>query len=135
MTAFMQKVDLQRALEGELTKTINQMEEVRQSRVHLVIPEKRLFVEEDKGSASIVLFLELGSYLSRQQTRGIAVLVANSVEGIDLENVSIIDAQGNVLFEEIIETNEAFAGSDEWEIRDNVEQNLQIKVQKMRSDH
>lgn len=131
MTSFMQKVNLQRALEGELTKTINQMEEVKHSRVHLVIPEKRLFEEDDHGSASIVLYLEQGSYLSRQQTRGIAVLVANSVDGIELENISIVDAEGNVLFEEIVETNEEFAGSDEWEVRDNVEENLQVKVQGM----
>ena len=52
MTTFMQKVNLQRALEGELTKTINQMQEVKQSRVHLVIPEKRLF-EEPKIEYSI----------------------------------------------------------------------------------
>lgn len=77
MTTFMQKVNLQRALEGELTKTINQMQEVKQSRVHLVIPEKRLFEDAESGSASIVLYLEPNSYLSKKQTRGVAVLVAN----------------------------------------------------------
>ena len=131
MTTFMQKVNLQRALEGELTKTINQMQEVKQSRVHLVIPEKRLFEDTDAGSASIVLYLEPNSYLSKKQTRGIAVLVANSVDGIEMESVSIIDAEGNVLFEERVEKEEQLAGSNEWEVKDNVEDKLKDKVQTM----
>ena len=63
MTTFMQKVNLQRALEGELTKTINQMQEVKQSRVHLVIPEKRLFEDDESGSASVVLYMESNTYI------------------------------------------------------------------------
>ena len=131
MTSFMQKVNLQRALEGELTKTINQLQEVKQSRVHLVIPEKRLFEDADAGSASIVLYLESNSYLSKKQTRGIAVLVANSVDGIEMESVSIIDAEGNVLFEEKVEEEEKLAGSNEWDVKDNVESKLKDKVQTM----
>ncbi len=131
MTTFMQKVNLQRALEGELTKTINQMQEVKQSRVHLVIPEKRLFEDAESGSASIVLYLEPNSYLSKKQTRGLAVLVANSVDGIEMESVSIIDAEGNVLFEEKVEEEEQFAGSNEWETKENVESKMKEKVQTM----
>ena len=131
MTTFMQKVNLQRALEGELTKTINQMQEVKQSRVHLVIPEKRLFEDAESGSASIVLYLEPNSYLSKKQTRGVAVLVANSVDGIEMESVSIIDAEGNVLFEEKVEEEEQFAGSNEWETKENVESKMKDKVQTM----
>ncbi len=129
MTTFMQKVNLQRALEGELTKTINQLQEVKQSRVHLVIPEKRLFEDSDGGSASIVLYLEPNSYLSKKQTRGIAVLVANSVDGVQMESVSIIDSEGNVLFEEKVEEEETLAGSNEWDVKDNVESKLKDKVQ------
>lgn len=131
MTTFMQKVNLQRALEGELTKTINQMEEVKQSRVHLVIPEKRLFDDSQSGSASIVLYLEPNSYLSKKQTRGLAVLVANSIDGVDMEDVSIVDAEGNVLFEEKIEENEKLAGSSEWDVKENVENKMKQKVQIM----
>jgi len=131
MTTFMQKVNLQRALEGELTKTINQMQEVRQSRVHLVIPEKRLFEDAQTGSASIVLYLESHTYLSKKQTRGIAVLIANSVKGIAMESVSIIDAEGNILFEEKVEEDDQIAGSNEWEVKENVESKMQDKVQVM----
>lgn len=131
MTTFMQKVNLQRALEGELTKTINQMQEVKQSRVHLVIPEKRLFEDDESGSASIVLYLESNSHLSKKQTRGIAVLIANSVDGIEMESVSIIDAEGNVLFEEKVEEEDQIAGSNEWEVKENVESKMKDKVQIM----
>ena len=131
MTTFMQKVNLQRALEGELTITINQMEEVKQSRVHLVIPEKRLFDDTKSGSASIVLYLEPNAYLSKKQTRGVAVLVANSVEGIEMESVSIIDAEGNVLFEERVDDEKKLAGSSEWDVKENVESKMKEKVQIM----
>jgi flagellar M-ring protein FliF len=131
MTTFMQKVNLQRALEGELTKTINQMQEVKQSRVHLVIPEKRLFEDDESGSASIVLYLESNTYLSKKQTRGIAVLIANSVDGIEMESVSIIDAEGNVLFEENVEQENQIAGSNEWEVKESVESKMKDKVQVM----
>jgi flagellar M-ring protein FliF len=131
MTTFMQKVNLQRALEGELTKTINQMQEVKQSRVHLVIPEKRLFEDDESGSASVVLYMESNTYLSKKQTRGIAVLIANSVDGIEMESVSIIDAEGNVLFEEKVEEKDQIAGSNEWEVKENVESKMKEKVQVM----
>lgn len=131
MTTFMQKVNLQRALEGELTKTINQMQEVKQSRVHLVIPEKRLFEDDESGSASVVLYMESNTYLSKKQTRGIAILIANSVDGIEMESVSIIDAEGNVLFEEKVEEQDQIAGSNEWEVKENVESKMKEKVQVM----
>jgi flagellar M-ring protein FliF len=131
MTTFMQKVNLQRALEGELTKTINQMKEVKQSRVHLVIPEKRLFDDSQSGSASIVLYLEPNSYLSTKQTRGLAVLVANSIDGVDMENVSIVDAEGNVLFEEKTDEDKKLAGSTEWDVKENIEFKMKEKVQAM----
>ena len=127
ITTFMQKVNLQRALEGELPITINQMEEVKQSRVHLVIPEKHLFKDTNSGSASIVLYFEPKAYLSKKQTRGVAVLLANSVEGIEMESVSIIDAEGNVLFEEKINDEKKLAGSSEWDVKENVESKMQEK--------
>ncbi len=74
MTTFMQRVNFQRALEGELTNTLNQLDEVRSSRVHLVMPERRLFEEEAGASASIILHLESRSFLRPDQIRGIAAM-------------------------------------------------------------
>ncbi|MFB0517020.1 MAG: flagellar basal-body MS-ring/collar protein FliF [Candidatus Neomarinimicrobiota bacterium] len=134
MTTFMQRVNYQRALEGELVRTINQMEEVRLSRVHLVIPEKKFFEEGDMATASVVLHLEPGAFLSPKRINGISALVANSVPDLDVENVSIIDATGKLLSEVIREGDEVPIGSRNWEIRRSVEEALQKKAQDLLDD-
>ena len=84
-------------------RTINQFPNVQNSRVHLTIPQSRLFQKEDGGKASVVLYLSPGTYLDREQIKGISALVANSVEGIDPRSVVIVDTKGNMLSESISE--------------------------------
>lgn len=134
MTTFMQRVNYQRALEGELVRTINQMEEVRLSRVHLVIPEKKFFEEGDLASASVVLHLEPGAFLIPKRINGIAAMVASSVPDLRVENVSIVDATGKLLTEVIREGEEVPIGSRNWEIRRSVEDGLQKKAQELLDD-
>ncbi len=135
MTTFMQRVNYQRALEGELTHTINQMKEVKMCRVHLVIPEKRFFEEPGSGaSASIVLHLEPTAYIRPKQIKGIAMMVANSVPDLLEENVSIVDATGKLLTESIKESGDYPIGSRNWEIRRSVEVELQGKAQELLND-
>ncbi len=134
MTTFMQRVNFQRALEGELTKTITQMAEVRMSRVHLVIPERKFFEEPGGASASIVLHLQPTAFLTPRQIQGMAVMVANSVPDLLVENVSIVDATGKLLTESLRKGGEAPVGSRNWEIRRNVEAGLQRKVQDILDD-
>jgi flagellar M-ring protein FliF len=130
----MQRVNYQRALEGELTTTINQMEEVKMSRVHLVIPERKFFEEGEQSSASVVLHLQPGAILSPRRINGIAALVANSVPDLRAENVSIVDATGKLLSEVIREGEEIPVGSKNWEVRRSVEEGLQMKVQELLDD-
>ena len=100
MTEFTQRVNFQRALEGELARTIAAMENVEQARVHLVIPEKRLFAQEQaKPTASVMLALRPGRRLSEEQVWAIGNLVASSVEGLEPEYVTIVDVRGRVLAE------------------------------------
>jgi len=134
MTTFMQRVNYQRALEGELVRTINQMDEVRMSRVHLVMPERKFFEEGELASASVVLHLESGAYLPPKRINGIAAMVANSVPDLRVDNVSIVDATGKLLTEVIREGEEGPIGSRNWEIRRSVEENLQKKVQDLLDD-
>ena len=134
MTTFMQRVNYQRALEGELVRTINQMEEVRLSRVHLVIPERKFFEEGDLASASVVLHLEPGAFLTPKRINGIAAMVASSVPDLQVENVSIVDATGELLTEVIREGEEVPIGSRNWEIRRSVEEGLQKKAQELLDD-
>ncbi len=128
MTTFMQRLNMKRALEGELMRTINQFEEVRSSRVHLVIPEDRLFEENKKGSASVVLNLKPGAELNTMQLRGIAALVANSVEGIEPENVVVMDSKGDVLLEGKKDNDLLTNVSSQYQMQQNIEKALQEKV-------
>lgn len=98
LTSFLQRVNYQRALQGELERTIMTLAEVEAARVHIVLPEERLFAEEEKEpTASVVLRLRPGATLKESQVEAIAHLVANSVEGLSPERVAIIDDKGNVL--------------------------------------
>ncbi len=98
MTDFIQKVNYRRALEGELARTISDIEEVRAARVHIVIPEKRLFAEDqEETTASVVLKLAGSGSLGKRQLSGITHLVASSVEGLEAQNITVIDNWGNLL--------------------------------------
>jgi len=86
------------ALQGELTRTIRQIGEIADARVHIVLPRRSLFVQESQpASASVLLQLKPGRQLTRDQVRAIANLVASSVEGLTPDNVTIVDAKGTVL--------------------------------------
>jgi flagellar M-ring protein FliF len=97
-TDFDRQVNYLRALQEELRRTIIQFDEVEQARVHLVLPEKSVFVEDEKpASASVALKLKPIKKLSNEQVQGIVLLVSSSVEGLKPENVSVVDMAGNVL--------------------------------------
>lgn len=98
MTEFVQKLNYQRALQGELSRTISQLAGVESARVHLAIPEKSLFKDAEKpATASIVLKLKGNRQLRDNDVQGVVHLVASSVEGLDPEHVTILDGRGKVL--------------------------------------
>jgi flagellar M-ring protein FliF len=98
MTDFLQKVNYRRALEGELAKTISQMQEVDGVRVHIVIPERPLFKEDEQpATASVVLKANPARSLTNRQVEGIAYLVASSVEGLEPNRVTILDSRGTMM--------------------------------------
>lgn len=97
MTEFAQKVNYLRALQGELARTISWLSEVETARVHIVIPERRLFTREEGARASVVVKLKPGRSLSPSQVQGIVHLVASSVRGLDPEDVTVVDTKGNML--------------------------------------
>jgi flagellar M-ring protein FliF len=91
---FDEKVNYQRALEGELEHTIGSLTAVRSARVHLVLPEKSLFQQEERpAKASVVLKLKRME-LAPEQTETIRRLVAGAVENLSPENVTLADADG-----------------------------------------
>ncbi len=102
VTDFTQQVNYQRALEGELARTISHLSEVSQARVHLVMPKQELYSSREKSAtASVVLDLRQGAQLKAEQIRGIVYLVAASVEGLDPKNVTLLDERGDVLSDQI----------------------------------
>ncbi len=98
MTEFTQKVNFQRALEGELERTIGSLEAVEAVRVHVVRPERTLLSSEQAPTtASITIKERMGQALDAAQVRAITHLVASSVEGLQPENVVVVDSNGNLL--------------------------------------
>src|SRR5260370_2628180 len=97
-TEFTQKINYQRALENELARSIDQMDAVEMSRVHLVIPDQTLFTtQQQPTTASIMLKLKPGKHLDSAQARSISNLVAGSVQGLKPQNLTIVDVNGNTL--------------------------------------
>lgn len=96
MTDFSQKINYQRALQGELERTINSLDEVRLARIHLVIPESHLFQQEDNLPRAAVT-LHLRRPLSQQQVQSIQQLITASVARMPEKNVIIVDQNGNRL--------------------------------------
>ena len=130
MTDFTQKVNYKRALEGELERTILQLEEVEGANVHIVIPEKALFEsEQKKTTASVFLKLKDGAQLNPGEIGGVQRLVAASVEGLDANDVTIVDSRGNLLSRKS-EGIDALT-SDEYEMQNKVESYIANKAQTM----
>ncbi len=98
LTDFAQKLNFQRALEGELSRTIGRLSGVEEARVHVVLPQDELFLQrENPATASVVLRVRPGSDLDSRQIRGIVNLVSSSVEGLKPENVTVLDGDGVLL--------------------------------------
>jgi flagellar M-ring protein FliF len=97
-TDFVQRLNYQRALQGELARTIGGLAGVEAARVHLALPERSLFVGEDRQpSASVVVKLAPGRTISAAQIDGIVHLVAASVEGLVADAVTVVDENGHRL--------------------------------------
>ncbi|ADR19692.1 flagellar basal-body MS-ring/collar protein FliF [Calditerrivibrio nitroreducens] len=106
ITEFAQNVNYQRALQGELSRTISTLEEVEEARVHLTLPKDKLFITEDgEAKAAVVLKLKKGETLNRDKVKAIASLVVGAVKGLKIQNVQIVDTQGNLLSESLNEEN------------------------------
>ena len=97
---FVERVNFQRAMEGELARSIESVASVQAARVHLAMPKDSVFVSEQKApTASVLLNLHPGRILDQQQVSAIVHLVASSVPDLPTKNVTIVDQNGNLLSE------------------------------------
>jgi flagellar M-ring protein FliF len=95
---FQQQVTYQRALEGELAKTLQALDGVQTAVVHLAIPKEQVFTDDQqKPTASVLMSLKPGKKLSGEQVQAVTHLVSSSIQGMDAAQVTVADAQGNVL--------------------------------------
>ncbi|MCZ6635107.1 MAG: flagellar basal-body MS-ring/collar protein FliF [bacterium] len=128
ITDFLQKIKMRQALEGELKKTIMQLEQVEDVRVAVVTPEPSLFTDQQKpATASIMLTLRPRMSLKKEQVQAVQRLVASSVEGLDPKNITVIDNSGNLLSEEVDPL--ASLTSKQLEVQRNIEKYMESRVQ------
>jgi flagellar M-ring protein FliF len=132
MTEFVQNVNYQRALQGEICRTINGIAEVEASRVHIVMPSKSLFVEREKpASASVVLKVRPGRWLTKDQVQGIVHLVSASVAGLRPEDVTVVDNSGKMLAGMREGSSAEQASAEYVELQDKMEKTLEERVKTM----
>ena len=129
MSEFAQNVNYQRALQGELARTINGFPEVDSCRVHIVMPEKSLFLNEDhSASASVVLKLRHGKWLTQDQVQGIVHLVSSSVPRLSPENVTVVNSNGRLLAGLKDESGLGTLSSNQLDYQAKVEHKLESRV-------
>src|SRR5689334_3973092 len=95
-TAFVQNINHQRALEGELARSMQTIEGIQSARVHLVIPERQVFSRDDQQPSASVVLKSAGK-MDRGQVRAVQHLVAAAVSGLSADRVAIVDDRGNLL--------------------------------------
>ncbi len=123
---YTQKVNYQRALQGELMRAINSLSAVKQSKVILALPAKKNFLEESKPpSASVVVQLVPGRTLSPEQIRGIRYLVASSVEGLDADRVTVVDDRGKILSRM---GDQAGVSEEMMELKGKIEEDMESRI-------
>ncbi len=128
INSYAQKINYQRALQGELIRAINTLSAVKQSKVILALPAKKTIMEESSPpSASVVLELNAGKELSADQVRGIRFLVANAVEGMDVDRVSVLDDRGKMLSRQ--NDGATGASNDIMELKQKVEKDLEARIE------
>jgi flagellar M-ring protein FliF len=131
VTDFVQKLNYQRALQGELARTIGQIREVQQARVHIAMPQPTVFSDREKPTtASVVVNLRPAARMTQEQVRAIVHLVSGSVEGLDADRVTVIDSAGRILSQRSDRASPA-GNAGQLEYQAGVEAELQRRVQSM----
>jgi flagellar M-ring protein FliF len=132
MTEFVQNINYQRALQGELSRTINQLAEVESSRVHIVMSQRSLFIqEEEPASASVTLKLRPGRWLSDDQVQGILHLVSSSVPRLSPQKVTVVDQNGKMLAGFADKPSLTKLSSDHYEFQQRKERSLEKRIVSM----
>jgi len=131
---FVQRTNYLRAVQGELARTITQLNGVRTARVMVVIPENRLIIGDNEARPSASVFVDTGGKrLETSAVDSIRHLVANSVEGLRLDDVAVIDSRGNVLSEALRSDESLGSASSQLKYQKELEHYYSSKIESMLS--
>ncbi len=130
-TDFVQRLNYQRALQGELARTIREFDQVEEARVHIATPKESVFIEDEKPTtASVSLRLRTGATLAPNQVQSIVHLVATAVPGLTADNITVVDTAGRLLYrKEGDETS--LLSATQLEYQTKIENTLRKKVESM----
>lgn len=128
MTDFIEQVNLQRALEGELARTISSLSEISQARVHIVLPKDSMFEDKkEDAKASVFVTLKRGTELTKASIAGIKGVLAGAVPELHRSNISIVDDEGRLLSQSV-ESGEGAHAEMESSLREQYEKEMAGKV-------
>ena len=132
VTDFVQKINYKRALQGELSRTITQIKEIETARVHLAIPEKGVFLDDQKKArASVIVKLRPGKQLTQGQVSSIVHLVANSADDLKPEDVAVVDTAGKMWTREADDDSGMMLSATQLEYKRALERDYEHRVQSM----
>ncbi len=126
---FVQRTNFVRALQGELSRTISQLNGVQNARVLIVVPENRLLFSDVKAKPTASVFIE--GNIGTESVNSIRFLVANAVEGLRADDVAVVDHRGNVLTENLKDDPSLGTASSQMKLRKSVEDYFSNKVETM----
>jgi flagellar M-ring protein FliF len=130
-TDFVQRLNYQRALQGELARTIRNFQQVVEARVHIATPKESVFIEDEKPpTASISVKLRGREKLNQHEIQSIVNLVASAVPGLTTENITLVDTTGRLLYRKQADGEGVLTGNQlEYQIK--IEDTLRQKVETM----
>ncbi|MBC7658784.1 MAG: flagellar M-ring protein FliF [Chitinophagaceae bacterium] len=131
-TEFEQNINKLRAIQGELARTIGSIEGITSARVQIVTPKKALFQEDvEKPTAGIYIKTNQNVTLTAKQIKGITHLVSRSVEGLDVDHITIVDQQGNMLTKVESDDPSSKMTSEMLGYRRNIEAEMMSKIKSL----
>ncbi len=129
-TEFVQNLNYQRALQGELAKTIKEFKEIEDAKVMIVMAKESVFIEEERPASASVL-LKLKKKLSKEKISSVVYLVASSVDNLNSDQVTVVDTNGNMLSRGTGEEEINSMANTQLEYKTNFEQLKAIRIQTM----
>ncbi len=128
-TEFEQDILKLRAIQGELARTISAVDGINSARVHIVVPKNSLFVrDQKKPTAAIYLNTKHGFKLDKKQIQGIQHLVSRSVEGLEMNQITILDSNGTMISEAEPDNPTAKQSQEILAYKQNIEKNLEERI-------